>query len=562
MRDTLFHGEPSDHFCNNRKVVIIGLDGATFNLIEPMVKQQKLPFFQKLIGNGAFGKLKSVLPVNSAASWGSLFTGANPGKHNIYDYLYHRNSFAPAALLKKADIKSPLIWEIASRRALRTIAFNIPLAAQPEEINGYMVSGFLTPPDQPFAYPNSLYQLLKQSDYEIDCGPMTNGNAGSYFDKAVNLFERQFSSFFRLLREDDWQLAIATFNLLDRIQKYFWEDSAVVEAAYQKIDRKLAELDQYLGDQCHFILVSNHGFSAVSKKFFVNEWLYEQGLLDRRITTQKSLITDVDEIIFNNNHHHEPSIAGLLTRFGITKNRIRSLLPDVASEFLKKAIPSPIRRIFQREYLDIRWQNTKAYFISENLQGININLMGREPMGTVKPGKEYEKIRDRIISELYHLKDPYNFDHVVDDVYRKEDVFSGEYLNNAPDIIIIPTQNKYTLDPGKRTSKLYIGTANDDYPVFCQRDSEGVFFITGQDIQPGAEMNGVTIFDIMPTILSILSVEQPNHLDGRVLAEIFSGASVDQLRLDQPRFIPADDIKQLINTDYFKNSAGAKPTFR
>ena len=93
-----------------------------------------------------------------------------------------------------------------------------------------------------------------------------------------------------------------------------------------------------------------------------------------------------------------------MTKSGITKKNIRSVLPNLISETMKRALPMSIRRIFQREYLDIKWDQTQAYFLSEHLQGININLKGREPHGIVEPGIKYERLRDKIISELYHFK--------------------------------------------------------------------------------------------------------------------------------------------------------------
>ncbi len=68
------------------RAVIIGLDGATFNIIQPLINQNDLPFFKKLMDKGSYGDVNSNLPLNGASNWTSLFTGKNPGKHNIFDF--------------------------------------------------------------------------------------------------------------------------------------------------------------------------------------------------------------------------------------------------------------------------------------------------------------------------------------------------------------------------------------------------------------------------------------------------------------------------------------------
>jgi predicted AlkP superfamily phosphohydrolase/phosphomutase len=515
-------GELINNNGNNARVLIVGLDGATLSHIQSLIAKKKLPFLHKLMATGSYGNLKSSLPLNSAASWASFFSGKNPGKHNIYDFLKPNGSLSNPSIINNDSIKSDLIWHTTDKHSLKTIYFNIPIVTEPVKINGIMVSGFATSEETPFAYPNSIYRDLLDQNYKTDCAPFWHFSADDYFNEIKQIFEKQSNSFHQFIRDFPWDLAIVTFNALNRIQQSFGDDEDKVETLYSMFDSYLQRLHDSIEQDTYFLLLSNHGFKPVTKKFFVNEWLWELDLLNRKLTTKQSRITDIDEFLFNSNGDRDALLTKVLTKSGITKKNIRSILPNSTRESLKQALPLSIKRLFRREYLDIKWKKTLAYFVSDTVQGININLKGREPFGIVEPGKEYDLLRDKIISELYHYKDPYTFEHIIEEVHKKEDFFQGEYIENAPDIIIVPFENNYYLDSNKRTSRMVVGASNDEYPVYGQKDRNGIFFMTGPKIKKGETISNLSIYDIVPTILHLFGIKENNGFDGKVVKKIFS----------------------------------------
>jgi predicted AlkP superfamily phosphohydrolase/phosphomutase len=183
------------------------------------------------------------------------------------------------------------------------------------------------------------------------------------------------------------------------------------------------------------------------------------------------------------------------------------------------------------------------------VQGININLKGREPQGVVEPGKAYERMRNQIISELYRLKDPYTFENVVEEIYRKEDLFQGEYLDSAPDIIFVPRNRDYYLDSTKRTCRLFIGPANDDYPVHAYHEPEGIFFITGPGIKPAQKISNIHIYDIIPTILHLFGIPLNEDFDGQVIHQILEEHKDGEYHYS-PHLLPNETTGPLI-TDYY-----------
>lgn len=504
-----------------RQVVVIGVDGATFNIIEPLIKQNRLPFFKKLMEQGSYGVVNSNLPLNGASNWTSLFTGKNPGKHNIFDFLNYENSSPQPQLITNGCLKSNALWHIADANHLKTILVNAPISSEAEPLNGIMVCGLLSASDQRFAYPESIAQELADRDYIIDCGFARNQNPAVYFDLITKTLLKQEQAFQYLIQNHPWQLAILTLNALGKAQHDFWHQRDKIDALYTQLDSFLSHVFNSLPPNAFFIVVSHHGFKSVSKKFFVNEWLWEMGWLHKKITIHQHRLTNMYNLIFKDTPNDKHVITNFLSKTGITKDNIRSVLPVFLAEFLKRLVPWSVKKYFPAEYLDIVWNKTRAYFVSTNVQGININLKGREPQGTVAPGEEYEQLRDQIISELYRLKDPISFENVTEEVYRKEDLFHGDYLAAAPDIIFVPRKYEYYPDSAKRTTRLFIGSANDDYPVRAYHDPHGIFFITGPGIKAGQKLTHIAIYDIAPTILKLLDIMANEDFDGQVLHQIF-----------------------------------------
>lgn len=156
---------------NQTKVLIIGLEGASLDAIQKITRKNQLPFLQKVIDTASFGNLKSTLPLNGAASWASFFTGKNPGKHSIYDFVKPNGSLLQPKIIDNDYIQSDLMWHISDRHSLKSIFFNIPIVTKPEKVNGIMVSGFATLKDQPFAYPLSIHQELLEQEFKFNTEP-------------------------------------------------------------------------------------------------------------------------------------------------------------------------------------------------------------------------------------------------------------------------------------------------------------------------------------------------------------------------------------------------------
>jgi predicted AlkP superfamily phosphohydrolase/phosphomutase len=312
------------------------------------------------------------------------------------------------------------------------------------------------------------------------------------------------------------------FEGVERLQQAVWERPDLIEEQY-------IEYDQYIGrlleEGATTFIVSDHGFTSVEKKFFVNEWLSDLGYLSKEIKVGDPSIPEFIELQFGKWREENPAIRGILQLGGFTTDKVRSIFPDSFGLLLKKFIPLKFKQALPKEHLIINWKDTHAYLSSRFSNAININLKGREPNGIVEPGKEYEEIRNQIINELYRLRDPKTFENIIDRVYRGEDLFQGPYASSAPDIVFIPQNFSYSIEPDKRVEKSVISTSHDHAPVLSASAPNGIFMASGSELAEGREMLNLKIWDIMPNILHLLGIPIPDDLDGRVRHDMFNSDS-------------------------------------
>ena len=161
----------------------------------------------------------------------------------------------------------------------------------------------------------------------------------------------------------------------------------------------------------------------------------------------------------------------------------------------------------------MNWYRTKAYSLGS---GLYINLKGREPSGTVNPGREYESLREQISTWLYRVKDPETGEFVIEKVYKKEEIYNGPYLEMLPDIILVPKSGYMIFDEHEFAADSIITQAK---AVSAAHKINGILLMSGAGIKKDMALQNVSIMDVAPTILHLLALPVPKDTDGRVLEE-------------------------------------------
>jgi len=483
------------------KVLVIGLDGATWDLIKPWANQGKLPTFKKLIDNGVHGNLKSTIPPWTVPAWNCMLTGKNPGKLGVFSYLTERESnsytFHPYFLVNKP--KKNTIIDILSENDKIVCSVNIPSTHFAYKINGCMVAGWLYHPSRSITYPEKLKLELDTvtSGYEIDVEKSRfihgNGtqieNSKEFLNDLYRITEKRFKVTEYLMNKYDWDFFFVVFTGIDRIQHELWENKQEIQKYYQYVDKIIENILNKINNDVITILVSDHGFGPNSRVFNINEWLIEKGLLKLKKFGKQTLLR---------------RILGKVHLWDLGKR----ILPHSFRSHLGEKMQT-----INFEEADIDWSRTKAYTCPSGVGEIFINLKGREPEGIVEPGEEYEKLRNWIISELKKLS-VINKEESIK-VFKREEIYFGEYVDKAPDLVIQVNDNICGINTRIGYGSIF------SYGKGGNHRLNGIFLAYGPNIRKGCKIKDIEIVDIAPTILHIMGVPIPRDMDGRVLKEIF-----------------------------------------
>ncbi|MHA1665025.1 MAG: alkaline phosphatase family protein, partial [Candidatus Njordarchaeales archaeon] len=271
----------------NNKVVLIGLDGASYNIFMPWIKKGFLPLLKKLIENGVYGVLKSTIPPDTPPAWTSIFTGKNPGKHGVYGFLDSLPQFDEKGkkyvfrVVNSRCRRSPAIWNILSKEGKRVIVINVPLTYPPEPINGVMISGFLTPSLRSnFVYPRWLKPILVKKGYRIGA---KFGKEEFSIKSLVENIRAKVKVARWLMKNFDWDLFIIVFMETDQVM-HVHNDIRKALKIYQEVDNGISTLIKELPGKSHVILVSDHGFKKFKRAFFLNTFLWKKSLLKLEVS--------------------------------------------------------------------------------------------------------------------------------------------------------------------------------------------------------------------------------------------------------------------------------------
>ena len=484
------------------RLLIIGLDGATLDVVQPLAAAGQLPHLADLMSRGAWGTLLSTIPPITAPAWVSFMTGKNPGAHGVFDFVRLMPGLprAAAPIHSFLSIASPTIWHLLSHQGRRLAVINVPFTSPPFPVNGVLVSGLLVPgPGANFTYPPELKEELRHQaggfalDWNVRGVPVGRGR-GRWLHSFRLAEQQRHRAALYLLRTYPWDCAAVVYTLTDRAQHLYWSPTAApgsrqfpteIASAYQLADAMVGELLAQAGPDTTALVLSDHGYGSLTRAFNTNTFLANLGLLALQPSRRSWGL-------------RRPTVARLLSRLGMD-----ALIPALPAGLRDLRLPLPL----PRRQPQIDWHNTQAYAAS---WGIRINLAGREPHGTVAPGQEYERLRDQIIAHLRGLSDPVTGERAIASAWRREELYHGPFLDQAPDIV-------FSLAAPDCLQNSHLGRKT----LFSPRPGgthrlQGMFIVAGPQVAPGPAPTA-HITDLAPTILHLLGCQVPGDMEGRVL---------------------------------------------
>lgn len=488
-----------------RSVMVVGLDGATWDVLQYWMDRGDLPNIQELVKNGTRGILESVVPPVTAPAWKCYSTGKNPGKLGVYWWVNFDGEEGRLIPPSAYSFKSKDVWDYIGEEGIRTAIINMPTTYPPKPVNGVMVSGFGTPLekdfdyDQPYTYPREKqHELEDKYGYEVGIPNPRGFQKKKLGRKVIELIHQRFNLAEDLVNSEDYGFINVTIFYINVLQHYFGKDE-VVKKAWKTIDSRIGDL---LREDMNFIIISDHGTTSIKKSIAINNWLIEKGYL--------KLKKD-----FGDNIKKMEDAAGRL--FGLQGKCLFGTTLEVQyllGRALGMILPDSLTRRWvgmmgnvptQMLDLKIDWVNSLAVGLGQGPIYLNPEKVG-----------DYEGFRKKIIEELKKIRDPETGEEIFEEVFEKETLYSGGHLNSAPDIVLLPKKG-YEIYGGITRDVFHdkrIGWTTGNHP-------NGIFLAHGPDVRKGTEIEDARIIDVAPTILHMMGIRVPEDMDGKVLTEIF-----------------------------------------
>jgi predicted AlkP superfamily phosphohydrolase/phosphomutase len=522
-------------------VLIVGLDGATFDLMLPWIDEGVLPHLGGLLRKGAHGPLESTIPPITPCAWSSFMTGKNPGKHGLFDFI-EPDGKGGFHFTNASFRDGETLWGRLSRHGRRVGVVNVPMTYPPERIDGFMISGLDTPHEHsPYMYPAEIRQELKDAGirYRIDqqhLGNMrTNARRRRQLDDIFAAESARTAAFRRLSANEQCDFRMIVYGATDQVQHHFWHfmdeshdkyDAAgakefrhAIRDTYKHVDDQLGQLLDECDENTIVVVMSDHGFGPMSNvRLRLNQVLGDAGLLKFETTSSTS-------------------------RWKQTAGRwLDNLLRSTLSADMKRTIAGLLPRLRTWfENLDeakIDWSATGAY-VNEAYRSSPAVWLNRD-LGSSE--EDLRRIGDQAEAILLSLVDPATGRPVVSKCIRPRDIYHGPHTSEAPHLLPSWWQDGFLLEqsrpgaaPGveRSTAPLQGGVE-----FAASHRLDGVLMMGGGPIVAGAGFAGAHIVDVAPTVLYLMGEAIPGDMDGRVLLEALD----DDFVVDHPVRYEAVDV--------------------
>ncbi|MDS0300276.1 alkaline phosphatase family protein [Halogeometricum sp. S1BR25-6] len=474
------------------RTVVIGLDGGNWPLIREWMSEGRLPNLRRLHEEGAAGVSRSHLPPVTCPNWKCYASGKNPGQLGVYWWERIDTENRSMHLPDATDFRTPEIWDYVNDAGEQAGVVNLPMSYPPREIDGAMVAGGPRSRERDYTKPDELQgELEERFGYRVHPENVLTSNEGS--DREVemvhDLLRTRLRTAHALLEERDLSFLHVTLFHLNVLQHYFW-NGPETRRAWEIIDE---ELEPFVEGDYNLVLMSDHGCTEIHTVFYVNRWLEQQGYLQTK-----------------------SSLSSRLFDVGITQERVASLVRSVGLEsYIRPLIPRAIIERFPNDEGVVReeklemvdWEGTTAIGSGQGLVYI-----------VADDEDEHARIFESLKRDL-EAETALDGGPLVRSVNHPEDVYSGEYLDQAPDLI-------FDQQPGVHT-----GEAMGDGAVMTEPSNwrgenivDGMVLFHGPDVN-ATDIDPIRITDIAPTVLHWMGLDVPSDMDGSVVSEIFEAGS-------------------------------------
>jgi len=436
-------------------VAVIGLDGVGVPLVRDLTARGLMPNLAALAARGTIAPMRSSIPTISSVSWTGFMTGKNPGKHGIYGFTDVKPGTLTMFFPNFGNVQGETLWDVMGRAGKRAIVMNIPNTYPARALNGLLVSGFVAVNLERAVYPATLLPRLKDDGYKIDVDYLNaDQRPDAFFADLGETLEARRRVYLRLLRDEPWDLFVGVITECDRLHHYFWDQYVDPAAPHHG---RFLDFYRRLDDVLGALLAA---LPPATPTFVVAD--HGHTLIHREFYPNAWLRAE-----------------GLL-RFASEKPKGLADMDPASKVF----VLDPGR--------------------------VYVHRAGRFPLGTVGAA-EADDLLGRVREGLLALHDdapgaPAD-GRPVPRIFARDELYHGPCVGSAPDLVVHFADG---YDPKGALSKTDVFGRSALTGMHTYADA---LFVADR---PGVPVDDLDIVDIAPTILTLLGVEPPAAMDGRV----------------------------------------------
>jgi predicted AlkP superfamily phosphohydrolase/phosphomutase len=526
---------PQSARTNQRRVLVIGLDGATYRLIKPMQAAGELPNLSRLMNQGAACTLQSTIQPSSEQAWATFMTGLNNGRHGVFGFQQRRPGAYQFDYVNGRSMRGQTLWGLLSQRGRDVIVINVPMTYPPEPVRGVLVGGLLSPGvHSRFTYPDGIVTELRKAcgDYVLDVdterGRLSEAQLAQLAEDGRHMIRLRTCATLHLAQTRPWDFCMVVYGASDRLAHKFWKYwdtnhplhdpgeakvfGDVLPSIYRELDHAVGQLLDALWDEATTVFVlSDHGFGPMEKAVYLNRWLMQQGYLvlkpDARLDPAQQLKAGVRKALRRGIQYLDHPWAASAKRWAFN-----------AFPGLKGALYSSVA------FAQVDWSQTRAYAVG-TMGNIYLNRQDREPQGTIAPGPQADALAAQVIDDLRTLVDPQTGAPVFHSVYRGHELYEGPALADAPDIVAVKDSRYHVVTAEWQSGEAIVAPLGEAMHFASdqsgQHELPGILIAAGPHIRRGQWFADAQLVDMAATILYAMGEAVPTSMDSKAITALF-----------------------------------------
>jgi predicted AlkP superfamily phosphohydrolase/phosphomutase len=323
-----------------------------------------------------------------------------------------------------------------------------------------------------YTYPHELKAEVESvsNGYILDVEEFRSDNKDPILKTIYDMTEKRFRLTRHFIRSKEWDFFMVVEMGTDRIHHAFWKyfdvehplhipgsqyEDAILNY-YKYLDDEIGETLKLLSDDTLILIVSDHGAKKMVGGICINEWLIQNGYM--KLAQYPSETTQFNKVI-------------------------------------------------------VDWENTMVWGEGGYYGRIFMNVKGREPSGIIAP-QHYEHFRNELIRKLEDLRDE-NGRNINTKVFKPEDIYTE--CNGIPPDLIVYYGDLSWRSIGSVGNRTIWASENDTGPDDANHSQYGIFIMRNGKSQYGVRREGVTLYDVAPTILNYMGVKVPEDMEGEAL---------------------------------------------